>query len=207
MKPGAYVAQVSPDKKPSAALAASDVRSAAARVDESAAGIEQRAASMARESRSLREALGDLKERADVLRKQAATTEEEKAELWMRLTDVSRRALLLEDQANAAVKALDEQRELRRQATVRITEMEIAAREKDAEADKLRMQLADEAARGESAHKLAEQNAESAMQAKASADKLRGARNAALLFGFVALGVSGFLMWVNSVNPLAFLRK
>jgi hypothetical protein len=44
------------------------------------------------------------------------------------------------------------------------------------------------------------------MTAKASADKLKGARNLAIGFGVVVAGVSGLLFWLNSVNPLRFLR-
>ncbi len=207
VSPGAYSSQAVPDKAPPAAASASRVRDAAGKVDQSAVGIEQRAAAMARESRSLREALGELSDRADVLRKQAATTAEEKAELWARLTDVSRRALLLEDQAAAAVKALDEQRELRRLATVQITEMEIAARNKDHEANALRMQFEDERGRSLALHKLAEDNAAAATKAKGDADKFRGARNLAIWFGGIVTVAGAFLFWVNSLNPLKFLRS
>jgi hypothetical protein len=206
VSPGAHVSQLVPGKAPPAADSASRVRDASAAVDVHAAGVEARAATMSRETRSLREALNATTAEADRMRKLASTTKEEMSALWAQLTDLSRRSLLLEDEAAAAVKALDEQRELRRLATVQITEMEIAARNKDHEANALRMQFEDERGRSLALHKLAEDNAAAAMTAKASADKLKGARNLAIGFGVVVAGVSGLLFWLNSVNPLRFLR-
>ncbi len=207
ISPGAHVSQAMPGKAPPAADAASKVRDASAAVDLHAAGVEARAATMSRETRSLRESLNATTAEADRMRKLASTTKEEMAALWMQLTEITRRSLLLEDQAAAAVKALDEQRELRRKATVQITEMEIAARNKDNEANLLRNNLKLEKKTSEALHKLAEDNASAAMTAKASADKLKGARNLAIGFGVVVAGVSGLLFWLNSLNPLRFLRS
>lgn len=205
--PGGYAPQAMPGKAPPAADAASRVRDAAGAVDLHAAGVEARAASMSRETRSLREALNATTAEADRMRKLATTTKEEMANLWMQLTDITRRSLLLEDEAAAAVKALDEQRELRRQATVQIVEMEIVARDKDREADLLRVQFEDERGKSLALHKLATDNATAYAKEKSAADKHRGARNLAIGFGVVVAAASALLFWLNSLNPLRFLRS
>jgi len=199
--PGAHVRQAVPEQTPDSADAASRVRDAAGAVDRSAAGIEQRAGVISRETRSLREALNATTAEADRMRKLAATTKEEMNELWMRLTDITRRSLLLEDQAAAAVKALDEQRELRRLATDQITAMEIAARNKDAEAEMLRMQFQDEAGRSLANHQLAEENAAAARKAATAADNLRGQRKVWIALTVTAGAIAAALAFLNYGLP------
>lgn len=178
--------------------AAGRVREASAAVDTAAAGIELRAGLISRETRSLRQSLNDATAEADRLRKNEGRTIEEMNQMWMRLTDITRRSILLEDEALAAVKALDESRELRRQATVEIVQLQQDAAKKDQEASALRLQLADETERMRVTHQLATENASAFQLAKQKADKLKGRiflYDVVFICLLLLAGVLCFLRW------------
>jgi hypothetical protein len=202
IQPGGYVRQSIPGVTPPVAGSASLVRSAAGEVDRNAAVVDARAGVISRETRSLREALSSATTEADRMRKLASATREEMNELWLRLTDITRRSALLEDEAAAAVKQLDEQRELRRLATVQIIALEIAARNKDAEARDLRVQYLDEQAKSEAAHNLAGSNATAAATARTVADNLRGQRKVWIGFTIAASLVAAALAFLTYGLPL-----
>jgi len=160
IKPGGYVAQGDVPKAKPVSDAVSPVRDAATQNSTSSALI-------ARATRSLREDLAEATAEADRLRKVEAVTVEERNALWQRLTDLSHRSILLEgDAAQSQRLAAD--------LTSRISDMEIAARNKDGEVELLRVQYSDERAKSKASHDLAVANGDAAEEWSHEANKLKG---------------------------------
>jgi chromosome segregation ATPase len=204
-----HAAQGTPKATPPVAESASKVRASAAEIDRSAERVEVRASTISRETRSLRDALRSATAEADRLRKAEVRTREEMDRAWMELTDITRRSVLLEEEAAASVAELERQRELRRQATSVITQMEIDARNKDGEVELLRMQYADEKEKSRVVHEQLAKAVAEVVVWKGTADRMAGrlrlydAGAIALASG---LAIYGFIRWILPLI-LAALRK
>jgi len=182
------VVQAEVPKARAVAPVAGKVRDNAHAVEVSAAKVEVTAANVSREAKDLRRIVGSLTTEAERLRKVEAMTAQEKADLWAKLTEVSRSSALLESYVEEQNKALSVHHEQRRQLTVAIAELEGAVREKDTEVAGLRLQLKDEEESAKTQAEFARTESQRADREAAKAATSKGTAKA-LGWGLVAVSL------------------